>query len=282
MGLLSLILSILAESSGKTLDKIIFRHTKTTPRLMTLITFIVMSAGISTYIIFTKQPFPDLPSAAIGLLVLVGLFSFGGNVFDVLSLKLDDLSLREPLVDFEPIVAGFIAYFLFPDQRHPIFLVAFTLGTFIAFWGIHRRKLRKYQKRGMAYMWVAVFLYSALPSIYQKALIYMPPAYLAFFRVTAILILVCLFFPPRKVRRVTSAKGIILTIVAGAIYAVGAVASLYAINTFGVVLTLLFLMLGPSLTYLFSYFILGEKVRRGEVLASALLATVVVLAAIIK
>lgn len=282
MGLLSLILSIFVESAGKTFDKVNFRRTKMTPRLMMLLTFLTMSAGISSYIVFTRQPFPELPLIALGLLLLIALFSFGGNVFDILSLKADDLSLREPLVDFEPIAAGFIAYLLYPDQRSTTYLIAFILGTFITFWGIHRRKLRKYQRKGLVYLWIAVALYAVLPSIYQEALAYMPPAYIAFFRVTSILLLSTIFFPPRKVRKTISTKGVLYVLAAGAMYAIGAVASIYAIKAFGVVLTLLFLMLGPSLRYLSSYFLLKEKVRRGEVTSSLLLAVVVVFAAIVQ
>lgn len=249
---------------------------------MTLIIFITMSAVVSSYIVLTKQPFPLLPLTAIGLLILIALFSFGGNVFDVLSLKADDLSLREPLVDFEPIMAGFVAYLLFPGQRNTTYLIAFILGTFITFWGIHRRKLRKFQKKGMTYLWIAVVLYAILPSLYQEALVYMSPAYIAFFRVTSIVMLVALFFRPQKVRKAISTQGVLLTIISGLMYAIGAVASLYAISVFGVVLSLLFLMLGPSLRYLSSHFILHEKVRRGEVLSSVLLAVIVGFAVIVK
>ena len=45
---------------------------------------------------------------------------------------------------------------------------------------------------------------------------------------------------------------------------------------------MLFLMLGPALRYLAGQFILHEKVRRGEVLASLMLALVVAVAAFIK
>jgi drug/metabolite transporter (DMT)-like permease len=282
MGFFALFLSILAESSAKTIDKVNFARTKTTPRLMMLIIFITMSAAISSYLVITQQPFPSLSLVALGLLGLIGFFSFGGNIFDVLSLKNNDLSLREPLVDFEPIAAGLLAYLLFPQQRNIVYLIAFILGTFITFWGVHRRKLRKAEKKGLMYMWLAVAFYAILPSIYQEALEFMTPSYVAFFRVSIILVLTASFFPPRKIRQTVSTKGVLLAIIAGAIYAIGAVASLYAIDVFGVVLTLLFLMLGPSLRYLSSYFILGEKVRRGEIGSSILLLIVVVFAAIIQ
>ena len=108
----------------------------------------------------------------------------------------------------------------------------------------------------------------------------MSPVYIAFFRLTSVLVLTSIFFPPIKWRGF-STKKVWYGLVAGLAYAAGAVASIYAIKFLGVVLTMLFLMLGPALRYLAGYFILKEKVRRGEVISSLLLAVVVVLAAVI-
>jgi glucose uptake protein GlcU len=68
---------------------------------------------------------------------------------------------------------------------------------------------------------------------------------------------------------------------AGVVYALGAVTSLYAIRELGVVLTMLLTLLGPFLRYLSGYFILKENVRTGEMVSSFLLA-LVVLVPIIK
>jgi glucose uptake protein GlcU len=59
------------------------------------------------------------------------------------------------------------------------------------------------------------------------------------------------------------------------VYAVGAVASLYAIQRLGVVLAMLLSLLGPFLRYYSGYFILKENVRKGEMVSSFLLALVV-------
>jgi drug/metabolite transporter (DMT)-like permease len=215
------------------------------------------------------------------LLLGVGAFSFGGNVFDELSMKSNDLSLREPLVDFEPVLSGLVGYAIFPAQRKTAFLIAFILGAFIVRWGIHRRKLRKGQKKGMFYLLIGVILYAILPSLYQETLHYISPSYLAFFRVAVILVLTTIFFPPKKWKGFT-AKRVNYVVVAGIIYAAGAIVSLYAIQVYGVVLTMLFLMLGPALRYLAGQFILHEKVRRGEVLSSLMLTLVVAMAAFFR
>jgi glucose uptake protein GlcU len=281
MNLFYLLMTIVAESTGKTIDKLNFRRNHIGARQSLFIAFLIMSISIGLFIFFTGQPLPRFTLKITTLLGLIALFSFGGNVFDELSLKADDLSLREPLVDFEPILAGLVGYLLFPAERKPVFLAAFILGAFIVRWGIHRRKLRKGQKKGMLYLLIGVMLYAVLPSLYHETLRYLSPSYIAFFRAIAVLVLISLFFQPKKWKGF-SPKKVKYSVLAALAYAVGAIVSLYAIRTYGVVLTMLFLMLGPALRYLAGQFILHEEVRRGEVLSSLMLALVVAIAAFIK
>ena len=281
MGFLSLLISILAESSGKTVDKFNFRRTHITPRLYMFLVFLAMTGSLLLFIIFTKQPLPKFSLVTIGLILLVAIFSFGSNVFDCMSLKVDDLSLREPLIDFQPIMAGLIGYVIFPAERKTSFLAAFIVAAFIVRWGIHRRKLREFQAKGMFYLSVAVVLEAFLPTLYKESLYHMSPIYIAFFRLALVLVLTSIFFPAKKLRGITPSK-VWYSLIAGIIYTIGAVAAIYAIKVLGVVLTMLFLMLGPALRYLSGYFILREKVRRGEVIASLLLALVVLIAAVAR
>jgi glucose uptake protein GlcU len=281
MGLFYLFTTILAESVGKTIDKLNYRRNRIGARQSLFIAFVGMTISIGTYIYLSGQPFPGFTLKLAVLLFLIALFSFGGNVFDELSLKVDDLSLREPLVDFEPVLAGLIAYMLFPEGRKPIFLVAFILGALIVRWGIHRRKLRRGQKKGMFYLLIGVSLYAVLPSLYQETLKYISPSYIAFFRAASVLVLVTLFFKPKKWRGFTP-KRVRYASLASVVYAVGAIVSLYAIQAYGAVLTMLFLMLGPAMRYLAGQFVLREKVRRGEVLSSLMLTLVVAIAAFAK
>jgi len=280
MGFFFLLIAVLSESSGKTLDKINFRRNKITYRQSLLLAFFFMSLFLAGFVLIARQPLPHFTLQAVGLLALVVLLSFGGNVFDEISLKTNDLSLREPLVDFEPILAGLIGYALFPSERKPIFLLAFLLGAFIVYWGSHRRKLRRLQKKGMSQLLLATAFYAFLPSIYKYALVYVSPTYIALIRCVFILVLLTIFLPVRRVTKLSPAK-IRYSFSSSAFYALGAVVSIYAIQSLGVILTTLLLMLGPALRYLSSYFILKEKVRAGEVMSSALL-TVVVLVSVIK
>lgn len=281
MGFLYLFISIFSESAGKTIDKLNFARNHINARQYMFLVFLAMYLSLLVFIIADKQPFPHFSAASLGILILIAAFSFGGNVFDCLSVKANDLSLREPLVDFEPIVAGLAAYIIFPAERKPAFLVAFALGALIVRWGIHRRKLRKHQIKGLFYLWIAVFLYAILPSLYKEALIYMSPVYIAFFRLASVLLLTTIFFPYKSTKGL-SGKKVWYSSVSGVIYALGAVTSIYAIQVLGVVLTMLFLMLGPAMRYLAGYFILKEKVRRGEIISSLLLALVVLVAALVR
>jgi len=274
MGFFYLLISIFGESAGKTIDKLNFRKNRIAARQLMLLIFVAMTALLSLFIYLTKQPLPRFTIVAIGFIGLIALVSFFSNVFDVLSLKADDLSLREPLCDFEPIVAGLVGYALFPAERKPGFLLAFILGAIIVYYGTHRRKLRRLQKRGMSYLLLAISFESLLPSIYKETLGYLSPTYIAWFRVVSVLVLTSLFFPPKKMLR-ASPKKLSYSFLSGIAYSLGAVASIYAIKELGVVLTMLLMLLGPFLRYTAGYFVLKENVRRGEVASSVLLALVV-------
>jgi glucose uptake protein GlcU len=278
MDFLYLLSSIVGESGGYLFDKINFRRNRMGFRQMMLASFLGMSLFLLLFIELAKPTFPQFTLTSLGLLALIGLFSFGGNAFDYLSLKVDDLSLREPLLDFQPVLAGLVGYVLFPAERKTSFLVAFILGALVVQWGIHRRKLRRVQKKGMGYLLLGVILYAVLPSLYKEAVIHISPAYIAFARVTLILLLTTLIFPVKGLRGFTP-KRIWYSILSSLVCSVAAVTSLYAIKVYGVVLTMLFMMLGPALRYLAGQFILKEKIRRGEVLASLMLTLIVAIAA---
>jgi len=273
MGLVYLLLSILAESSGKTIDKLNFKKTRISARQMNFFIFLVMALMIGAFVWATHQPLPRFTPTMLLLAVLIGLFSFGSNVFDVLSLKVNDLSLREPLCDFQPIFAGLTGYALFPGERKPGVLLAFLLGAMIVYWGSHRRKLRNVQRKGMAYLLLGICFESMMPSLYKLSLDHLSPSYIALLRVASVLLLSGLFFRPKTMKM--SPLRFRYNVGAGLAYGVGAVVSIAAIQQLGVVLTMLLMLLGPFLRYFSSYFILKEHVRMGEMVSSVLLVAVV-------
>ncbi len=278
MGILYSLIAIFGESFTTILDRLNFKRTRINPMQLMSLIFLSMSVSLCLFIFVTHQPFPHLTSTAFGFMALIALVSFSGNAFDYLSLKVDDLSLREPLADFEPIAAGLVGYVAFSAERRPSFLIAFLLSLVIVYWGTHRRKLRRVQSKGMLFMLVSVCIYALQPSIYKVALNHLTPAYLTLFRVVSILLLTLLFFPSARKLHKLSTKKVGYSAASGAVCSVGAVASLYAISKLGVALTMLIMLLGPAIRYLAGYFLLGEKVRRGEVISSVLLVAIVLTA----
>jgi len=277
MGLIYLLIYTLAESTGKTIDKLNFARNRITSLQLMLVLFFSISVSLLLFITLTKQPFPHLSLISITLMAMIALVSFGANVFDFVSLRLNDLSLREPLVDFEPIAAGLVGYILFPEERKPIFLAAFVLSAIIVRWGTRRRKLRKSEKKGMFYLLMAVGFYAILPTLYKLSLVHISPVYIAFFRTAAVFLLMAMFFPAKSWKGFSGKKAT-YGLLSGVAYAIGTTAGLYAIKALGVVLTMVFMLLGPATRYWASHFILKEKVRRGEMISSLLLALIAVAA----
>ncbi len=273
MGILFALLAIAGENGTTIIDKLNFRRNHISARELMFLVFLGMTLALLVFIVLTRQPFPELSWPALGLLGIVVLISFAGNAFDYMSLKVDDLSLREPMHGFEPALAGIIGYLIFPAEREPAHLAAFILAGFIVYWGTHRRILSKRQKKGMFFLLLATACYALLPTLFKFTLEYFNPAYLSFFRVAAILLLSAALF--RLGQQAYSAKKVSYGLASGTVCAVAAVASLYAIDLIGVTLTMLILLLGPAIMYLASYFILKEKVRRGEIVSSGLLALIV-------
>lgn len=274
MGIIFAMLAILSESIGTTIDKLNFRKNRVLYRQLMFLIFFGMFISLALFIGLTGQPMPHLSFVALCLIAVIGIISFLGNVFDNLSLKINDLSLRQPVMGFESALAGLVGYLLFPEERKTSYVVAFVLAMFIVYWGTHQRRLRKAQKRGIACIFLAVALYALLPSIYKLTLDYVDPAYIAFFRVAIVLTLTMIFIPFKQ-RRLSASK-IKYGLTAGVVYAAGTVFSLYALDALGVMTAMLLLLLSPALIYASGYFILKEKVRKGEIISSALLVIVTV------
>jgi len=281
MNFFYLLFSIVGESGGYIFDRLNFKKGRIKFRPLMFFGFLGMIIFVSLFILLTGRPSPAFSWAGLTLMCIIITVSFISNIFDYMSLKADDLSIREPLVDFYPILAGLIAYVFYPAEREPIYILSFIAGTLVVWWGIHRIKLGKVQKKGLLYLLIAVSIYSFLPSLYKQALDYISPEYITLFRVSGILVLVSIFLPFKKRKSLTPKRTfyVALSSMSGS---VGVIAGLYAIQAFGVVMTMVFLMLGPAIRYLAGFFILKEKVRRSEVTASLMLSVIVAVTAFIK
>lgn len=281
MNVFYLVLSTLGESGGYIADRINFKRNRIGFRQLMFLSFLGMSFFLWLFIFLTSDAFPHLSWMSVGMMMLIIGFSFGGNIFDTLSMKADDLSLREPLVDFYPILAGLVGYIAFPNERDSVYLWAFVAGTIVVWWGLHGIKLRRLQKKGIFYLMLGTILYAVLPSLYKEALDYFSPAYISALRVTGILILTSIFLPFKSMRTLTPSR-VWYCVLSSFSCSIAAIAGLYAIRIYGVVLTMLFLMLGPAVRYLAGQFILHEKVRRSEVMSSLMLTLIVAVAAFMR
>jgi glucose uptake protein GlcU len=268
----------ISESTGKTIDKLNFRRNHISSSHLIWLVFVAMSVSISLFIVLSGKPFPHISYTVLGIILLIAIVSFLDNVFDFASLKVNDLSLREPMLNFTPILAGLVGYILFPAERKPGYLLAFLIGAIVVLFGTHRRKLRPNQKKGMYYLLVSVCLSAFLPTIYKWSLEYMSPEYSAFFRVTSVLLLASIFLPVKKSLKLS--RKTVYGLSSGAVYAIGTVTGLYAIQKLGVVVTMLLFMLEPALKYAAGYFILSEKVRKGEIVSSIVLIGIIIVAVV--
>jgi drug/metabolite transporter (DMT)-like permease len=268
------LIAVVSDSAGQTIDRLIFKkHTISAAYLMWIV-FAGMFGSLYIYVMLAGKPLPAFTITIAGLLVLIALTSFTANVFDYLSLKADDITLRQPMLGFEPVLAGLFGYIFFPGERKPAFLIALILSLGVVHYGIHRRRLGKNQSRGIGYLFLAIVCYALLPSIYKTTLPHMSPEYIAFFRVTAILLLTTIFMPIKI--SIKPDEKVLLGLLVGIINAVGAVASLYAYQKLGVVQTSLLLVLAPILIYISGFFILREKVHMGELVSSIGLAIIII------
>lgn len=271
MGYIFLLAAIFAENTGKIFDKYNYNNTRVTPRELLRLVFGVMAAAIISFIIVTRPQLPSLSMAVlISLAFVVGL-SFISNVFDEISLKINNLSLREPLSNFRPILAGFIGYMLFPEERDLLLLVALMLGAVVVAWGVKPSRLAKAQRAGITYMALAVLAEASLSNAYAVALENVGPEYIALVRTVFILVLLAIFFKPRKRNRKREKKSTQLAIAAGLAYSAGAIVSLYAIDRLGIVTAMLLLLLSPALRYASAYIFLKDKPTKHEIISSGLL-----------
>lgn len=266
--------AVLGFAASELTDKYNYTRTRISPNHVMRLVFLGMSLAIGIYIFTMQIPLPIPSFVAFGLVLLIILVSFVGNISDYLSLRSNDLSLRQPVLGFEPILAALFGQIFFPAERSISFLVAIAASFAIVYLGIYRIRLGKRQRRGLIYLLLAVLLYALLPSIYKLVLPYVSPEWVTLLRVTAILLLAGLFLPVKRHKK--SPRKVLLGLVSGVACAAGSIASLYAILLLGVTQTMLLVLLTPAIIYTFAYLFFGEKFHPSEVAASAALAAIVV------
>lgn len=271
------LISVLSESIAKTIDKANYNKNKIKPRELLFLLFITMATGTGVSLLFIDQSFPAFSLGLVGLLSLVIVVSFGQNFFDYVGLSTKNLSLREPIVNLQPIFASFLAYLLFPSERNIKYVIAIVLGVAIMYIGSSGHRYRLTFDKGVMYLFLGMICSAALVSIYKFGLETIPALWLFLFRATGVLILLSFFFKPNLKSLKKNQIG--LGVGSGLIYIAGNLGQLYSIQYLGLNLTILLLLLGPGVIYLASSLILKEKVQSRQIATSAALLTVIIWAA---
>jgi drug/metabolite transporter (DMT)-like permease len=268
------LLSVLSESIAKAIDKVNYNKNNIKPRELLFILFSTMAVGTGVSLLFIDQEFPVFSLGLAFLLALVIIISFAQNFFDYVGLSTKNLSLREPISNLQPILAGFLAYLIFPSERNTKYIAAIVLGVIITYLGSSRRKGKFSVDSGVAYLFLGTVCSAILVNIYKLGLETIPALYLFLFRATGVVVLVLLFFKPnfKSIKK----NHIKLGVSSGLIYILGNIGQLYSIQYLGLNLTILLLLLGPGAVYLASSLVLKEKVQYRQIVTSAALLTVII------
>lgn len=269
------IIAVICETTGYLVDKYNYKTTQISVHFLMRLIFLTMGVSLLLYVVVAGIPLLAFSVVAMLLLVLLAIVSFFGNFFDYLSLRNNDLSLRQPILGMEPILASFLGQIFFADERKDIFLIAILLSCAVMYIGYRNTRVSLEQKKGMQYLLIAVAIYAFGPSIYKITLPYISPEYITLFRVLFILILSSVLLPVKRGESKNRNNKIVLGIGAGILYAAGAVASLYAIDAYGVTQTMLLLALTPAIVYLSAHFFFKERVLGRCLLSSACLIAII-------
>lgn len=268
------LLSVASESVATTIDKLNYNKNKIKPGQLLFLLFGTMTAGLLVSLIFIR---PHAPALSLGLVILMAFMivvSFGQNFFDYVGLSTKNLSLREPFANLQPIIASFLAYILFPSERHLKYVVAIVIGAVILYIGSSDRKLKLKLDVGTVYLFLGVVCSAILSNIYKFSLDTISPTYLLLLRTIGVLVLSTLYFKP-NIQGLRKGQ-LTLGVGSGLIYIVGNMSQLYSIQHLGLNFTILILMLGPALIYLGSSLVLKEKVQSKQLAASAALVAIII------
>jgi drug/metabolite transporter (DMT)-like permease len=266
-------LAVVGEAVATTIDKLNYNKNKIKPNQLLFLLFSTMTVGLLASLIFIHEPFPAMSLEVFVLIIFMIIVSFGQNFFDYVGLHTKNLSLREPINNFEPILASFLAYLLFPSERDVKYIVAILAGTIILYIGNSNRKLRLVFDVGTIYLFLGVVCSAILASVYKLGLEHASPFYLLLFRASGVLLLVQIFFTPHI--KNLSKNQLVMGVGSGLIYIISNLARLYSIKYLGLNFTIMVLLLGPGLIYIGSSLILKEKITVKQIMTSLTLLAVV-------
>ena len=188
-------------------------------------------------------------------LLVLGLMIIGSTLSNVLiytGLRNKDLSHLEPIRNSQSIISILLAFLIFPEERN-IFVLLIGLITTLAliFANLHRHENKKISIIFDKFMW-----YVLLSMIISSFII-------------GIFVLMFLLYRP-SVKNISS-KQWSLFFLSALFYTLSAILKFTSIKDLGVSITVLIFNLSPAIIYLFSKFLLKEKISKKKVLASTII-----------
>jgi drug/metabolite transporter (DMT)-like permease len=276
MSYLLILVNILGETNGKIIDKYNFRNTNISPKSLIFWLFLSMFSLSFLLVSTQSRALPDISAGMILLFLFIILCSFGQNFFDFSGVALKDLSVREPIVNFQPLLTGLIAFLFFESERDLFLFLAIIIGSITLIWANTKSLNSKIQfDKGMTYLFLGILCSACVSNAYNIGLKDFSPETLFLIRSLGILLISGLFFYPKIIQ--SSKKQASLGLISGMVYFIGHLAKIYSISIFGLQNAVLLFMLSPVFMYLHAHFILKEKIGIKKLMASSILICLVIL-----
>lgn len=276
MNYVFVVISVLSNQTAYLIEKFALSNKNINPIYALKIGFGTIAGLVGLFILITQPQLPDWSSTGALLLSTIIAISAVSNIADETSLKINDISFREPFIDFIPIMTGFMGYIIFPDERHVLLLAALILGCIIIGWGVRPKALAQAQKLGIILLVSVVILEGLLNNIYALTLEYISPEYITLVRSSGVFILLILFLRFRKgiIKHSIDKKAKSALLISNLFWFTYIIASLYAIESLGVITTMLLLLLTPLLRYASAFVFLKDKPTKREIISSILLSLI--------
>jgi len=209
-------------------------------------------------------------------LLVLGLMIIGSTLSNVLiytGLRNKDLSHLEPIRNSQSIISILLAFLIFPEERN-IFVLLIGLITTLAliFANLHRHENKKISITFDKFMWyvlLSMIISSFINISYKYLLNYYSSISLYGIRAIGIFVLMFLLYRP-SVKNISS-KQWSLFFLSALFYTLSAILKFTSIKDLGVSITVLIFNLSPAIIYLFSKFLLKEKISKKKVLASTII-----------
>ncbi|MCT4617670.1 MAG: DMT family transporter [Candidatus Gracilibacteria bacterium] len=270
------IVSAILERTGKLVDKFHFNKFKNLkPTTAVVLVFLGMLSYCTIYTLLFNTNFPPLSSNVIGLLLLMIGFSYFQNYFEFKGLKIVDLSVREPINLLKHIFTGLLIFILFQDERNISHLVGIILASLVTIaFNFDYKKFKIKFNSGVIYVILSCFFSSSIVIVTKYLLEILSPEHIFLFRIIGVFLLMNL--TQNIFRENLTKENVGLGLLSGLFYFSSNLLYIYSYKDLGVNFTILLMFIGPIFTYLVSYFILKEQVRKKDILLSAILLGIII------